>query len=209
MKIRRILLVAVASTLLLALSLGAVMALRPSAQGPALGAISVRSESGTASLLHFSLAEMTQRADKIFRGTVVDVEPGTVPAGGGELPIVIYRLRVDQAFKGAFDSKGDVQFVEIRMVGDLKGTPSRDGLKKLSAIPQPPHLLMGRDYLLLTTPPSAIGLSTTVGLGQGSFEIFALDKVDWAVNEFNNAGLYDGPVPYEKLASQIQELVSQ
>lgn len=209
MKNRRALLVAIASTLLLALSLGAAIALRPSAQEPALGAISVRSESGTANLLHFSLEEMTRRADKIFRGTVVDVEPGMVSAGGGELPIAIYRLRVDQALKGTFDSKGDVQVVEIRMAGDLKGMPSRDGLKKFSVIPQPPRLLMGHDYLLLTTPPSAIGLSTTVGLGQGSFEIFALNKVDWAVNEFNNAGLYDGPVPYEKLASQIQELVSQ
>ena len=47
-------------------------------------------------MLKLNLEEMTERADRIFRGTVVDIEVGTVQAGGGELPTVTYRFRVDE-----------------------------------------------------------------------------------------------------------------
>jgi hypothetical protein len=70
-----------------------------------------------------------------------------------------------------------------------------------------PRLKMGSDYLLFTTRPSEIGLSTTVGLGQGAFSVYSEDKQDWAVNEFDNMGLGidgSGPAPYSELAAKIQ-----
>lgn len=164
---------------------------------------------GATMLQRFSLDEMTDNAEKVFRGTVVDIIPGTVLAGGAELPTVTYRLRVDEAFKGSFDTKGEVQVVEIRMLGSLKQDPAAGGAQRLSVLPEIPRLQVGRDYLLLTTPPSAIGLSATVGLGQGCFEIYAADKAEWAKNEFDNAGLYDGAVTYDDLADDIRRLVGE
>ncbi len=162
-----------------------------------------------ASLQHFTLGEMVANADKIFRGTVIDFTPTTVAAGGAELPAVTYRLRVEQSFKGEFPTKDDVQYLDITMVGSIKGTAVQGSLQQLSNLPTPPRLIVGSDYLLLTTAESAIGLSTTVGLGQGSFEIYTLDKQEWAKNEFNNAGLFDGPVAYDELAAQIQQQLGE
>ena len=63
-----------------------------------------------------------------------------------------------------------------------------------------------------TTPQSAIGLSTTVGLGQGCFSIFSRNKKLLAVNEFNNLGLglsSVGPGSYSELADAIRALVGR
>jgi hypothetical protein len=197
---------ALAGILMLIVAVGAAAGLRSS---PAETLTVSTIGGGEASLLHFNLAEMTRRADKIFRGTVVDFSPASVEAGGGVLPIVIYQIRVDEAFKGEFASKGDVQYIELRMLGSVKDASLRAELKQFSAVPEPPQLSVGHDYLLFTTPESAIGLSTAVGLGQGSFEIFSLDKQEWVKNDFDNAGLYDGAVPYSQLAGDIEALVAE
>lgn len=160
----------------------------------------------TASLQRFTLPEMVDRSGRIFRGTVTDVEQGTISVGGGELPAVTYSLRVDQSFKGDFPQKGDVRYVEVTMLGSIKqaGMPDK-GPVRMSVLPTPPVLSVGSEYLLMLTPESPVGLTTTIGLGQGSFEIFTQDKVEWAKNEFNNAGLYNGPVRYETLAADIEQ----
>jgi hypothetical protein len=65
---------------------------------------------------------------------------------------------------------------------------------------------------LFATPPSSIGLSTTVGLGQGAFKVFAANGGMAAVNEFNNAGLGlngDGPIAYSVLSAKINALLGQ
>ena len=78
----------------------------------------------------------------------------------------------------------------------------------------------------MTTRPSRVGLSTTVGLGQGAFRITGKGEAEQAVNEFQNANLGGsedlaavpalvrrgaaaraGPIPYSELASQIRALV--
>ena len=200
--------VVVAGILLVSVVLLGAAALRAGREEVSPGVIASDPQPVTASMLHFSLKDMIGHADRIFRGTVVDTSPGTVTVGGRALPMVIYRLQVVEAFKGNFERKGDVQVVEIHMVGNLKEVAASGNLRKFSALPDPPQLRVGSDYLLLTTPLSAVGLSTTVGLGQGSFEIFTLDKQEWARNEFNNAGLFEGPVPYTELAEKIQQLVS-
>ena len=48
---------------------------------------------------------------------------------------------------------------------------------------------MGREYLLFTTRPSQVGLSTTIGLGQGAFLIDDAGKEELTANAFGNMGL--------------------
>ncbi len=171
------------------------------------------SQAGATMLLHMDLGELVQRADRIFRGTVIDVEQSSVEAGGSELPMVVYRLRVEEMLKGDADVvKGDEAYVEIRMVGSIKDEDPGDGLQRFSQFRDVPRLRMGSDYLLLTTPASPIGLSTTVGLGQGAFSVFSRDKIDYAVNQFDNLGLGidgSGAVPYADLVVAIKGLMGQ
>lgn len=168
-------------------------------------------------MLKLDLQELTSRADKIFRGTVIMVDEGTIEAGGGELPVVTYRLAVNEMFKGeATEVKGDEAVVEIRMVGSLSHDKvDENGNMRFSAFRDVPVLRQGGDYVLFTTRESSIGLSVTVGLGQGAFRVLPVDGTDdqfTAVNEFNNAGLGlngAGPVEYNMLGAQIRALLGQ
>ena len=170
-------------------------------------------------LIQMNLADLAGRADKIFRGTVVSAKTGTVEAGGGQLPIVIYRVRVDERFKGDFGEGKEAEVVEIRMVGG-KDDPQQGNIRHFSLWRDVPRLERGREYVLFTTRPSAIGLSTTVGLGQGAFTITGSGKDEEAVNAFNNAGLdrrlragvslrAGRPVPYGELATAIRAVVGE
>lgn len=159
-------------------------------------------------VLKMDLDDLADRADRIFRATVLAVEPGTVPVGGGELPTVTYRLRVDEAFKGEFDAAGkEAAVVEVTVVGSLKDSPYQQGdAARFSSLPKAPRLERGGEYLLFTTAPSALGLSTTVGLGQGAFKIYLdADRQEMAVNELGNLGLFDGPVTYTELADAVRD----
>jgi hypothetical protein len=174
----------------------------------ALCALVPITHAGATMLMHFDLAALTDGADRIFRGTVIDVEQSSIKAGGGELPMVIYRLRVEESLKGEADVvKGDEAYVEIRMVGSIKDEAPRGDLVRFDMFRDVPRLTMGSDYLLFTTRPSSVGLSTTVGLGQGAFSVYSQDKQDWAVNQFDNAGLGvggAGAVAYAELVAAIK-----
>lgn len=162
-------------------------------------------------VLKMDLGDLTQRAERIFRGTVLSVEPGTVTAGGAELPTVTYRLQVDEAFKGDFsDTKG---IAEITMVGTLKDQAQSGSVVRFSRLPELPALVRGGEYVVFTTAPSPVGLSTTVGLGQGAFKIyFSADRQEMAANQLDNVGLSESinaPVPYATLAAAIEQEVTQ
>src|SRR5690606_26415920 len=43
-------------------------------------------------VLQMSLEDLAARADRVFRGSVLSIEPGTVTVGGGELPTITYEL---------------------------------------------------------------------------------------------------------------------
>lgn len=173
-----------------------------------------------ATVVQMNLEEMVDRADRIFRGTVLDVREGTVAVGGGELPTVTYRIRVDESFKGTYEEVKGVRIAELKMVGKLKSSETSP-VRAFSALSELPKLDVGRDYLLLTTPRSAIGLSTMVGLGQGRFELQGKPGQEIAVNANKNLGLFrdmspsgfaaaepsEGPVPYQDLATMIRDLV--
>lgn len=175
-----------------------------------------------ATVRQLNLEQMVDNAGRIFRGTLLDVREGKVQAGGGELPTTIYVFRVDEAFKGTYQEVKGQQIVEIQMVGSKVGSKQVGTMRRLPVLPDHPRLQEGQDYLLLTTAPSAIGLSTTVGLGQGAFTLIGKGGSQVAVNENHNAGLFagmggpsrqaappEGPVPYTTLATIIRDIVGE
>ena len=170
---------------------------------------------GATMVQQMNLGELSLNADKIFRGTVVQVESGTVAAGGGELDTTTYVIRVSETLKGDTASPngkaGNV--VRVTMLGSFKQPTAANGQVRFSAF-TPIRLNQGQEYLLFTTSPSNIGLSTTVGLGQGAFAFVDDENV---LNEVKNAGLFRdmdsqgmparGPISYEALSGRIRTLV--
>jgi hypothetical protein len=165
-------------------------------------------------VLHMTLRDLVARGDRIVRGTVLAADEGTVPAGGGNLPIVTYRIRVDEALKGSV-AAGDV--IEVRLLSSMKQAAS-GSLRRATLLRDLPKFSVGRDYLFVLTRPSPIGLSTTVGLGQGVFELRGRPGQELAVNEANNMGLFSGsqgtaaasgPVAYSSLVKEIRTLLGR
>lgn len=169
------------------------------------GALCLASFAASAAMVQqMGLSDLVGNADKVFRGTVLSKEPGTVTAGGGELDTVVYTLRVDDAIKGDFGTGKSARTIEITMLGDLKERPIASGPQRLFSLNISPDLRVGSDYVLFTTSPSTIGLSTTVGLDQGLFRVFATENgSDMTANGLGNQGLFGGPVSYDELKAAI------
>jgi hypothetical protein len=181
-------------------------------------------------VIQMNLEEMCRRSARIYRGTVLSATEGSVAVGGGQLPVVTYRLRVEEAFRGDIPVVKGTRIAEIQMIG--KSKPVRlANLVRASALPVMPQLAVGRTYLVFTTQPSAIGLSAIVGLGQGAFRIDQAGKNEVAVNEVNNSGLFrdmaapagrslaapsasvavtsGGPISYTELAGWIRTVLGR
>jgi hypothetical protein len=137
----------------------------------------------------FNLAEMSQRAQRIYVGTVRSATEGTVAVGGGQLAVVTYKLTVDEDLRGETELVKGERVAEIRMLGKQK-TVRVGTIRSVAPLPDMPVLAVGRTYLVFTTQPSGIGLSTTVGLGQGCFRLYGKGETQMAVNEVNNVGLF-------------------
>jgi len=163
----------------------------------------------------FNLGEMTNNADKIFRGTVINIENGKLAVGGGELPTITYTIRVSDTLKGdtssANEKAGNV--VQLKMLGSIK-VPSQNGMKFAGGF-KTPTLKNGQEYLLFTTQPSSLGLSMTVGVDQGLFRFVYGNRV---INDVKNNGLFrnmdsdgmpqQGAVPYADMANRIRTLTN-
>lgn len=169
-------------------------------------------------LKQMNLADLAGSANRIFSGTVVEIGKGSMQAGGGTIATVTYRVMVDNALRGDFTEKEGRKVIEITMVTDPG--PRKVGDKVgFSALPQMPDIRMGQRYLFFTTAPSAVGLSTTVGLGQGCFRITGDPGEEITTNEFDNLGLFrgmsapgmpeHGPIAYAKLMQQIDALLGR
>jgi hypothetical protein len=161
---------------------------------------------------HFDLTQMTASAARVFRGTVIDVSPGSVFVGGGQLATTTYRLKVVESFKGDFQvTKGDVTYAVVTMIGSPKGERDRGNLRHLSVARDVPKLQRGQDYLLFLTAESRVALSSPVGLAQGLFDIDTALPSQPTANRMMNAGLVPGvkgPLPYDQLAARVREIVS-
>lgn len=183
-----------------------------------------------ATVRQMNLEQLCDNGALIVRGKVLGAKEGTVAAGGGQIPTVTYRIEVEETFKGAVQEVKGLQVAEITMLGKLR--PAEGSASRLAAdLVDVPRLEVGRDYLLIATAPSAIGLSTTVGLGQGAFRVTGKAGQEIATNLVNNLGLLlgmessatgaattgvraaseeaGGPLPYSFLAGLIRDLVSE
>lgn len=171
-----------------------------------------------AKILHMNLHEMYQRADTVVRGTVVAAIEGGVEAGGGAIPTLTYRIKVDERFAGVTRRVGGVEIVEVTVLGPTK-TIEVGGRRFLSNLPAMPRLEVGRRYLLLVSARSEVGLGATIGLGQGCFLIEGKPGQETAVNEIDNLGLFRdlevdgvsarGALPYELIAAQLRSFAEQ
>ena len=159
-----------------------------------------------AMVMKMGLGDLVGNADKVFRGTVLTKEPGTVSMGGSEFSTVVYTVSVDDALKGDFGAK---PVVTLTMLGNLKQDVSTGNTKRVARLDMNPDLSVGSEYVLFTTAASSAGLSTTVGLGQGLFRVFAnANGRDMTANMLNNQGLFNGPVKYSELSSAVSALVN-
>lgn len=171
-----------------------------------LFAVAALAVSGTAAsealVERMAMSDLVGNADKVFKGTVVAKEPGEVTAGGATFPTVVYTLRLDDPIKGLEDQP---KTVTIQMLGSLKADTQEGDIRRASILDMNPKLRVGETYVLFSSAPSAVGLSTTVGLGQGLFRVFNnAQGRDLAANALNNRGLFDGPVAYDELVEAIK-----
>jgi hypothetical protein len=205
---------------------------RPGKRLMLLGILCLSSALFGTTLVQMNLQRLTGNAGKIFRGRVLAIDSGTVAAGGGQLQTITYKILVEEPFKGEFGGSEKQQVAVITMISNKLMKISNGKYERFSPLINMPRLEMGQTYLLFTTQPSKIGLSTTVGLGQGAFRIAGKPGAETAVNEFNNVGLFrgmqapaktqaapttrtatvssaadSGPVAYSELAAQIRSLV--
>jgi hypothetical protein len=159
-----------------------------------------------------NLQQMCGAARRIFRGTVVGASEGMVSVGGGHLSTVIYRIRVDESFKGTFDLIKGQRIATVQMLRPSK-RPASGPLRQLSLMDDLPVFQEGHDYLILATAPSAAGLSTTIGLTQGVFKLTGKPGQETAVNGNDNVGLNPnaprGPIPYSSLRSTIRQVLGR
>jgi hypothetical protein len=182
-----------------------------------LGAAGMLTQETFASMLvrHMSLQQMCDAAGRIFRGTVLGATEGSVAAGGGQLRTIVYRLRVDENFKGNVETIKGQRIATLQM---LAGRKRQDvgPIRYLAALDALPAFQEGHDYLVLATAPSRVGLSTTVGLRQGVFKVEGKAGRETAVNGNENAGLAataapapPGPIAYSVLRDSIRRFVGR
>jgi hypothetical protein len=166
---------------------------------------------------HMNLQQMCAAAGRIFRGTVLGVSEGTVAAGGGQLSTTVYRIRVDEEFKGSFETIKGQRIATLQMVRAAKRTAQIGPARYLATFDDLPAFKEGHDYLILATAPSAVGLSAPVGLKQGVFKVAGKAGQETALNGNDNIGLSSGvsgaaprgPLPYASLRTSIRRFLGR
>lgn len=177
-----------------------------------LATVAIAGAAYATSLKPMNLKELCERADRIFRGTIVSVRDTTVSFGEAEIPALSYTVRVEEAFKGEFDEIKGVQLAEFKMIGNMKQYQSRRPL-----FPGFPILEEGGTYLLMVAPEGPVGLTSTMGLGQGCFNIVSKPGDEAALNLLDNVGLFKGmsvagvpakgPVSYDTISGLISGIM--
>lgn len=126
-----------------------------------------------------NLVNLLQDSEVILVGTVSDVTDGI---GTMELPYTEVTIAVEETLRG-----GAAETYSFRQIG-LKSERSAEDARTMMAAPEGmPKYEVGERVLLFVGPQATMtGLRTTVGLGNGKFELGA----DRAENEYANAGLF-------------------
>ena len=164
-----------------------------------------------ATAAQMNLEQMVTSSERVFVGVVIDVTESRKAVGGGEVPAVTYTIKVTDAFKGEYEEIKGERYTEVTMLGSLKHLAA--GRHPIADFPM---LSIGREYLLMVAPAGPIGLTATMGLGQGCFSLTPDEESKVALNGANNMGLFAGmtvgiqdgqPIQYGELASIINDIV--
>lgn len=138
-----------------------------------------------------NLDQLLDHVGTVVYGTVIDIEQSNREIAGGTLPVLTYRLRVEDMLLGP-----QVDHLEFSVLGDLKGQPTADSsVRRFSVLPELPRLQVGQEYVLLLTAESAAGLCAPVGLQQGAFRVVETKEGDIVLNSIHNLGLFRGMTP--------------
>ena len=160
-----------------------------------------------------NLEQLVTHSERIFVGRVVSITESRVTMGGGELPAVTYRLAVSDTFKGDYEEIKGQRFTEVKMVGTLKQV-----LTGTHPITDFPVLEKGTEYLLFIAPEGPTGMTATMGLAQGCFNMTGPEAAKVAMNLASNRGLFSGmnvgyadgeAILYGELADMIRGIVGE
>jgi hypothetical protein len=101
-----------------------------------------------------NLVQMVEKADKVFDGICLSKQ---ILDENSNIPIVEYKFQVKKAIKGATDGE---TIVFRQVAGSEVGRPG---------IPGVPQYNVGQELVLFLRKESRRGLTSPVGLGQGTF----------------------------------------
>ena len=136
--------------------------------------------SATTSRREVNVVDLVANSELILRGTVKNVTDGIDERG---IPYTEVTLHVAEAIRGQV--AGDYTF---RQFGLLKPRDMGNGKTNLMVTPAGwPSYTKGEETILFLNKKAAwTGLQTTVGLGQGKFNV----SMAGATNQSNNTGLF-------------------
>jgi hypothetical protein len=131
-----------------------------------------------------NLTQLIAGSESILSGTVKSVIDGIDDAG---VPYTEVTITVHSVAKGKVEEKKDYTF---RQFGLLAPRTMPNGHKLLAVSPEGfPRWREGETVVaFMYKPASRTGLQTTAGMGQGKFSLVN----GHLINEFDNAGLFDG-----------------
>jgi len=127
-----------------------------------------------------NLEQMTERAERIFTGRCLDVRTERHAESG--LEVTVATFAVDQVLKGRVG-----ETIRVRMLANPEPTATRGGVAGM------PYYHPGEDVILFLYEESSRGLTSPVGMTQGSF-LVQHDKQGRAIalNGTGNRSLFRG-----------------
>lgn len=132
-----------------------------------------------------NLEYMTQQADRIFLGQVLQVEDG-LDEGGLWSQFVTFEVL--EVYKGDLDDTLTIK--QINPAGP-PGTESAGSVNLLAGVL--PQYHVGQEVVVFLSPDSEIGFTSTIGLMQGTFYVMRDDSGEKiVVNSVQNNGLFKG-----------------
>jgi hypothetical protein len=152
---------------------------------------------GAAKLNSQNLTQLITESESIISGTVKEVYDGIDPDG---IPFTQVTITVQSVAKGNIVEKQDYTF---RQFGLLEPRTMQNGHKLLAVAPEGFARWHEGETVVafMYKPASRTGLQTTAGMAQGKLNLVN-GKL---INEFNNAGLFDGVEVDDSLLTDEQQ----
>lgn len=150
-------------------------------------------------VVRLNLEEMTARADRIFVGQCVAVNPTFQAVAQGNLPVTVYTFEIERAMKGNLPKR--ITVTQLGHPGQRASGKNPQITIHGQAI-DPKGLIHGvsqysvGDRVLLFLAPNSpdSGMTQAVGLYQGSFTVTQMPSgQSVARNNINNLGLFTAP----------------